>query len=261
MPSVRTVNVLGVRISVIDQNRAREILFDAVRRGQRGYVTVAGVHGVMEAQHDKEFRTILNNSLLTTPDGMPMVWMGKLQGEHDIARVYGPDLMLNLCEHSRSENFSHFFYGGAPGVAEDLATKLRERFLGLSIGGTFTPPFRPLGPEELSELQQRVRFSRPDFFWVGLSTPKQERFMAAHLALLPEVKIMLGVGAAFDLLTGRVRQAPSWMQRSGLEWFYRWTQEPRRLTRRYLVNNPRFAVRAAAQLAKGVLRKKTTVLQ
>jgi N-acetylglucosaminyldiphosphoundecaprenol N-acetyl-beta-D-mannosaminyltransferase len=250
MTGAATVDVLGVQISVINQDRAREVLFSAVRTGRRGYVTVTGVHGVMEAQEDEEFRAILNNALLTTPDGMPMVWMGRLQGERSIARVYGPDLVLNLCEHSRSENFSHFFCGGAPGVAEDLALKLRQRFPSLNVVGTFTPPFRPLNHDELSKLQQRVRTARPDFFWVGLSTPKQERFMAAHLNLLPEAKIMIGVGAAFDLLTGRVRQAPRWVQRSGLEWLYRLSQEPRRLGRRYLVNNPRFVLRAFLQLAR-----------
>jgi N-acetylglucosaminyldiphosphoundecaprenol N-acetyl-beta-D-mannosaminyltransferase len=255
MLTVRTVDVLGVRISVIDQERARQILFDAIGTSRRGYVTVTGVHGVMEAQDDEDFRTILNNALLTTPDGMPMVWMGKLKGERDIARVYGPDLMLNLCQHSRDENFSHFFYGGAPGVAEDLARELRERFPGLNIAGTFAPPFRTLNENELAALQQQVRNTRPDFFWVGLSTPKQERFMAAYLDSLPEAKIMIGVGAAFDLLTGRVRQAPAWMQRSGLEWFYRFLQEPRRLSRRYLVNNPRFVLRASGQLAKGLLHR------
>src|ERR1041385_6495928 len=178
-----TVNVLGVRISVIDQARAREILFDAVRNGRRGYVAVTGVHGVMEAQDDPSFREILNNALLTTPDGMPMVWMGKLQGQENIARVYGPDLMLNLCEHSRAENFSHFFYGGAAGVADDLARQLQQRFPGLMIAGTYSPPFRPLDATELADLQAQVERTRPHFFWVGLSTPEQERFMAEHLNL------------------------------------------------------------------------------
>lgn len=250
MTSVSTVDVLGVHISVIDQESARAILFDAVRTGQRGYVAVTGVHGVMEAQDDEKFCAILNGAILTTPDGMPIVWMGKLQGEKTIARVYGPDLVLNLCDHSRAENFSHFFYGGRPGVAKDLALRLRERFPNLNVAGTFTPPFRPLHDDELSDLQQQVAAARPDFFWVGLSTPKQERFMADHLNFLPEARIMIGVGAAFDLLTGRVRQAPPWMQRAGLEWLYRLGQEPPRLARRYLVNNPRFLVRAIAQLAQ-----------
>ncbi len=244
------VDVLGVKISVIDQDRARDILFDAVRTGRRGYVTVTGVHGVMEAQRDPQFMRILNEALLATPDGMPMVWMGRWQNESSIRRVYGPDLMLNICEHGRAENFSHFFYGGAPGVADELARTMRERFPGLLVVGTFTPPFRPLDADETRALQDRVAEARPDFFWVGLSTPKQEKFMDEFLPLLPQTRIMLGVGAAFDLLTGRVRQAPRWMQSAGLEWFYRWTQEPKRLTRRYLVNNPRFVVAACKQLAK-----------
>ncbi len=245
---VEKVNVLGVGISVLDQNRARDFLFDAVRQGRRGYVTVTGVHGVSEAQDDPVLRDILNRAMLSTPDGMPMVWMGKLQGHPTIQRVYGPDLMLNVCQHSPAEGFTHFFYGGVPGIAEQLRDQLGARFPGLKIVGTYTPPFRRLNDSEISDLQTMVRGTRPDFFWVGLSTPKQERFMAQYMPLLPEAKIFLGVGAAFDLLTGRIRQAPRWVQRSGLEWLFRLTQEPGRLGRRYLINNPRFIWRAAGQL-------------
>jgi N-acetylglucosaminyldiphosphoundecaprenol N-acetyl-beta-D-mannosaminyltransferase len=245
---IEKVNVLGVGVSVLNQERARAFLFDAVRKGRRGYVTVTGVHGVSEAQTDPTFRDILNRALLSTPDGMPMVWMGKLQGHKTIQRVYGPDLMLNLCQHSAAEGFTHFLYGGVPGVAEQLQEDLTARFPGLKIVGTYTPPFRRLNDSEISDLQQYVRGTRPDFFWVGLSTPKQERFMAQYMSLLPEPKIFIGVGAAFDLLTGRVRQAPRWVQRSGLEWLFRLSQEPQRLARRYFVNNPRFIWRAAGQL-------------
>jgi len=245
---IERVNVLGIGISVLDQDRAREFLFEAVREGHRGYVTITGVHGVSEAQKDPELREIFHRALLVTPDGMPMVWMGRLQGQTSIRRVYGPDLMLNLSKHSRAENFSHFLYGGVPGVADALAQKLRERFPGLNIAGTFSPPFRQLNPTEQDDLQRRVREARPDFFWVGLSTPKQERFMAQYISILPEAKIFIGVGAAFDLLTGRIRQAPRWMQRVGLEWLFRLTQEPRRLAKRYLVNNPLFILRAGGQL-------------
>lgn len=245
---VEKCNVLGVGISVIDQTRAREILFDAVRNRRRGYVAVTGVHGVSEAQSDPELMRILNGALLCTPDGMPMVWMGRLQGHASIQRVYGPDLMLNICDHSRRHGFTHFLYGGNRGVPERLGQTLQERFPGLRVVGTFSPPFRPLTVEELATLQQQVRDSQPDFFWVGLSTPKQERFMFEHIHLLAEAKIFLGVGAAFDLLTGGLRQAPPWMQRTGLEWFFRLTQEPRRLWKRYLVNNPMFVLRAASQL-------------
>src|SRR5581483_7431510 len=126
------------------------------RRGERGYVTVTGVHGVSEAQKDPTLREIFNRALLVTPDGMPMVWMGKLQGQPTIERVYGPDLMLNLCEHSVAQGFKHFLYGGVPGVAEQLRSNLEARFPGLRIVGTYTPPFRRLNDKELSDLQYMV---------------------------------------------------------------------------------------------------------
>lgn len=247
---VEKFDVLGVGISVLDQDRAREFLFEAARNKRRGYVTVTGVHGVMEAQRDPELMRIFNGAMLATPDGVPMVWMGRLQKQPTIRRVYGPDLMLNICDNGRAENFSHFLFGGVEGVADELAGELQARFPGIRIAGTYTPPFRRLNGDELRALQQTVRETRPDFFWVGLSTPKQDRFMAEHLPLLPEATVMLGVGAAFDFLTGRVKQAPEWMQRNGLEWFYRWTREPRRLTGRYLTNNPRFVLAAARQLLR-----------
>lgn len=243
------MNVLGVGISVLDQDRARECLFDAVRTGKRGYVTITNVHSVSEAQHDPELRRILNNALLATPDGVPLVWMGRLQGHRSIRRVYGPDLMLNLCEHSRAEKFSHFLYGGMPGVVDELARTLRARFPGLNIAGSYTPPFGPLDEVQREKLQRSVRAARPDFFWVGIGMPKQEKFMAQYMSILPEAKIFIGVGAAFDFLIGRVRQAPRWMMRIGLEWLFRLFQEPKRLWRRYLIYNPLFIMRAAVQLA------------
>lgn len=214
--------------------------------GRKGYVCITGVHGVMEAQADEGFRRILNRSLLCTPDGMPMVWLGRLAGHAGMGRVYGPDLMELLCAEGRGENWRHYFYGGAEGVAEQLRERLTARFPGLCVCGTFTPPFRDLNPAELDELASDIDQSRPDILWIGLSTPKQERFMAAHLSRL-NVSLMIGVGAAFDFHSGRVRQAPRWIQRSGFEWLFRLGQEPRRLWRRYLRNNPRFLARVALQ--------------
>ena len=248
MPATNRVNVLGVGLSVLNQGRAREILFGTVDQNLRGYVTVTGVHGVTECQTDPKLRDIHNHAFLCTPDGMPMVWMGKLRGHAAMSRVYGPDLMLNLCGHSVARGYTHFFYGGNTGVADDLRHTLENRFPGLRVVGTYCPPFRPLNADERADLQRTIDDLKPDFFWVGLSTPKQERFMAEYLPLLTGTKIMLGVGAAFDLLTGRIRQAPGWMQRNGLEWFYRLTQEPKRLARRYLVNNPLFVGRILLQL-------------
>ena len=241
------VNVLGVGVSVLNLETAVAAIAEAVRARRRGYICVTGVHGVMEAQNDPAFRKILNESLLCTPDGMPMVWMGKIRGHPEMCRVYGPDLMLDVCAWSEKNPCRHFFYGGAPGVAEALAEKLKARFPKLEITGTFTPPFRALNAGEEKQFVETIRAVQPDILWIGLSTPKQEKFMAEFLPKL-DVTLMIGVGAAFDFQSGRAKQAPRWMQRSGLEWFYRLCQEPRRLAKRYLRNNPLFALKIAGQL-------------
>jgi N-acetylglucosaminyldiphosphoundecaprenol N-acetyl-beta-D-mannosaminyltransferase len=244
--AIEPVNVLGVGVSVINLQTALAAIADAVRARRKGYICVTGVHGVMEAQIDENFRRILNGAFLCTPDGMPMVWMGKLKGHAKMRRVYGPDLMLDVCAWSEINPCRHFFYGGAPGVAEELRDKLQTQFPKLEIAGTFTPPFRPLNAEEEKQLQEMVRSAKPDIFWVGLSTPKQEKFMAEFLPKL-DVTLMIGVGAAFDFHSGSVKQAPRWMQSSGLEWFYRLCQEPRRLAKRYFRNNPLFLFKIAGQ--------------
>ncbi|RPI98937.1 MAG: glycosyltransferase [Chloroflexi bacterium] len=245
--AIPRVNVLGVGVSALNLERASSAIAQALAGKTKGYVCVTGVHGVSEARADSAFRAILNNSFLNTPDGMPMVWMGRLQGFEQMDRVYGPDLMLRLCELSVSRGFSHFFYGGAEGVAAQLAAQLTRRFPGLRVAGTYTPPFRALTSDEVSALTSLVGRLKPDLFWVGLSTPKQERFMAEFYRKL-DATIFLGVGAAFDFHAGRIRQAPRWMQRSGLEWLFRLGCEPRRLWKRYLKNNPLFVLRAFAQL-------------
>jgi N-acetylglucosaminyldiphosphoundecaprenol N-acetyl-beta-D-mannosaminyltransferase len=242
------VNVLGVGVSAINLALAETIVAQALDTKTKGYICVTGVHGVSEAQHEPAFRHILNQAFLNTPDGMPMVWMGHLQGFSHMGRVYGPDLMLLLCTLSEKRGYSHFFYGGAPGVAEELSRKLRERFPQLKVAGIYTPPFRALNEGEERDLISQVTAAKPDLFWVGLSTPKQEKFMAQYLGRL-EATLFIGVGAAFDFHAGRVRQAPRWMQRSGLEWSFRLICEPRRLWKRYLKNNPLFVARAFLQLA------------
>jgi N-acetylglucosaminyldiphosphoundecaprenol N-acetyl-beta-D-mannosaminyltransferase len=242
------VNVLGVGISALNLDLAVSKVAEALAQKRKGYICVTGVHGVSEAQEDPAFRAILNDAFLNTPDGMPMVWMGKLQGAREMGRVYGPDLMLRLFELSQARGFTHFFYGGAPGVAEELKRKLESRFPGVRIVGTYTPPFRPLTEEEETDLARVVNQAKPDMFWVGLSTPKQEKFMATHWGKL-DATLFFGVGAAFDFHAGRVRQAPRWMQRGGLEWLFRLVCEPRRLWKRYFKNNPLFILRAAAQLS------------
>jgi len=240
------VNVLGVGVSAINMESALAAISDAIQRRQKGYISVTGVHGVSEAQSDPAFRKILNNSFLCTPDGMPLVWVGRAKGQRHMDRVYGPDLMLAVMEASEKAGWRHFFYGGANGVAEALRYRLLQRFPKLLVTGTYEPPFRPLDPSERSDLQRQVAAAAPDILWVGLSTPKQERFMAEFLPEL-NATLMIGVGAAFDFHAGRVKQAPRWMQRSGLEWFFRLCSEPRRLWKRYLKNNPLFVVRLLAQ--------------
>jgi len=241
-------NVLGVGLSAINLEQAVDHLVSSARQGLRGYVCVTGVHGVTEARNDPAFRQILNQAFLNVPDGMPMSWVGWAQGHRAMDRVYGPDLMLEILRRSVPLGLTHFFYGGKEGVADLLAEKMQSRFRGLQVVGTFCPPFRALTGNERAELQSRIAERKPDFFWVGLSTPKQERFMAEFLPLL-DAKIMVGVGAAFDFHAGLVSQAPGWMQRAGLEWLYRLGTEPRRLGRRYLINNPLFIWRIGLQLS------------
>jgi N-acetylglucosaminyldiphosphoundecaprenol N-acetyl-beta-D-mannosaminyltransferase len=243
---IKRVNVLGVGLSALNLNSALASVTQAVERKTKGYVCVTGVHGVMEAQQDQELRDILNRAFLNTPDGMPMVWTGKLRGFVEMDRVYGPDLMFLVCDSLRAKGCTHFLYGGAEGVAPELKRRLEEKFPGLKIVGTYTPPFRPLDPIEEKHFIATVGELKPDIIWVGLSTPKQEKFMAQYWQKL-DATLMFGVGAAFDFHAGRIRQAPRWMQRSGLEWFFRLYSEPRRLAGRYLRNNPLFVFRIVCQ--------------
>jgi N-acetylglucosaminyldiphosphoundecaprenol N-acetyl-beta-D-mannosaminyltransferase len=196
----------------------------------------------MESQSDPELMRIHNESGLTVPDGVPMVWAGRYAGAHWMRRVYGPDLMLAVCKLAARNGWRSFFYGGGEGVAELVAAEMRRRFPGFIVAGTFAPPFRFLTPEEDADVVQRINSSRADIIWVGLSTPKQERWMADHVARFDRAVILLGVGAAFNLHAGLRRDAPRWLRPLGLHWLYRLGQEPRRLWRRYLINNPAFVV-------------------
>ncbi len=241
------VNILGVGVSAMDMPQAVNLVTTAVSEGRKGYVCVTGVHGIMEAQKDAAFKTILNRSFLTTPDGMPTVWVGRMNSHSQMRRVYGPDFMLDVCSASVEKGYTHFLYGGNDGVAEQLKQELTAKFPGLKIVGTYTPPFRPLNATEDAELQSEISRLRPDFFWVGLSTPKQERFMAEYLPKL-DARIMVGVGAAFDIHTGRAKDSPDWVKAAGLQWLHRLLQEPSRLWKRYLINNPIFVYKMASQL-------------
>jgi len=235
-------DVLGVGISSINMESALATIDRWVDRRSKHYVCVTGVHGVIESQSDPQLKAIHNAAGMVTPDGMPMVWLNRLAGNKHVQRVYGPDLMLAVCAASAAKRISgarHFFYGGGEGVADLLAAKLREKFPDLQIAGTYFPPFRKMTAEEDRQLVEMIDRSQADIVWVGLSTPKQERWMSAHIGRLA-APVMIGVGAAFDFHAGLKSQAPRWMQRAGMEWFFRLVTEPRRLWKRYLRNNPLF---------------------
>lgn len=240
--SAARYNVLGVGVSALTLAAARELIVGARGQRQCGYVCCGTAYGLVEAQRDPALRQAFNESWLTTPDGMPLVWLAP----RGVSRVYGPDLMLEVCDAGRTVGLRHYFFGGMPGVIEALARRLRERFPGLDVVGGMTPPFRPMTPDELDRLRADLARLRPDVVWVGLGTPKQERFMAKHWREL-EAGVMVGVGAAFDFHSGRVRQAPRWIQGSGFEWLFRFCMEPRRLGWRYLRTNPLFIAHVLAQ--------------
>lgn len=232
-------NILGVGVSAINMDMALDTIGGWIAGRQSNYVCVTSVHGVIESQSDDELRKILNQAGLVTPDGMPLVWVSRLRNRRHVSRVYGPDLMTAVCSKSVSNGYRHFLYGGASGVPERLTEQLQREFPGIRIVGAYSPPFRPLTPEEDEAVIRQINESKADIVWVGLSTPKQEYWMAAHLGRL-DVPVMIGVGAAFDFLAGIKTQAPLWIQRNGLEWLYRLLTEPRRLGRRYLTIVPLF---------------------
>jgi N-acetylglucosaminyldiphosphoundecaprenol N-acetyl-beta-D-mannosaminyltransferase len=241
-------NVLGVRVSAINMKEAVRLAESHLRADKRGYISLTGVHGIMEARSNPDFRDILNRSFITAPDGMPTVWIGRAQGHAEMSRVYGPDFMLRMCESSLASGYRHFLYGGKVGVAATLAGNLMHRYPGLRIAGTYTPPFRSLNAAEECDLSAQVKACKPHILWVGLSTPKQETFMAHHIDKL-NVPLMVGVGAAFDIHAGRIADAPDWIKNAGLQWLHRLCQEPGRLGWRYLINNPKFAWNIALQLS------------
>lgn len=239
--------VLGTSVSAIDLDRALAIIEGWVIDRTSNYVCVTGAHGIIESRRDPLLQRIHNGAGIVAPDGMPVVFVARGLGIKTITRVYGPDLMRRLTEISARKGYRQFYYGGGPGLAERLAATLKTCHPGLVVAGTLTPPFRPLSAEEDEAVIAAINGSEADILWVGLSTPKQEFWMASHVNRL-NVPVLIGVGAAFDFLAGAKPQAPRWMQQTGLEWAYRLSQEPRRLWKRYARIVPLFLVLAAMQL-------------
>lgn len=236
--------VSGVKVDAVTLRGTVDQMHAWIRDGRREYIVVAGAHGVVEMQTDDTLRAINNRAGITTPDGMPLVWIGRARGFTKLERVYGPDIMQLEFALSAARGHKHFFYGGAPGVADQLAHRLTTMFPGLQIVGSYSPPFRPLSEAEAEDVTSRINTSRADIVWCGLGCPKQEKWMAEFRPRL-NASVLIGVGAAFDFLSGEKPQAPAWIQTSGLEWAYRALSEPRRLGRRYARIVPSFLFYAA----------------
>jgi N-acetylglucosaminyldiphosphoundecaprenol N-acetyl-beta-D-mannosaminyltransferase len=229
--------VLGVRVHAVHMSEAVDRLRSLIDgpRTTTHYVAVTAMHVIAEARRDDHFRLILNNADLCVPDGMPLVWLGRLQGFPLQRRVCGAELMESFCR-ATGPAYRHFFFGGTEGVAEKLANVLHEKY-GIVVAGTYTPPFRSLTDVEEEELASIVSAASPDVFWVGLSSPKQENWIYGHRHKI-SVPVMLPVGAAFDMNSGKSQRAPAWMRENGLEWLYRLCSEPGRLWKRYLITIP-----------------------
>jgi N-acetylglucosaminyldiphosphoundecaprenol N-acetyl-beta-D-mannosaminyltransferase len=246
--SVQTVPVLGVPLALTDYGQTLDWIDAAVQAGERGYVCVAATHMVMVCQEDADTRRAVLGSSLTVPDGKPLVWAMNALGHHDLRdRVYGPELMDRACLRAARAGTPIFLYGGrSPEALALLVARLEERHPGLRVAGAHCPPFRELDPAEEDAVVEDIDSSGAQVVWVGIGAPKQEKWMARMRPRL-DAPVLVGVGAAFDFHAGLVPMAPSWMQRSGLEWLFRLAQEPRRLWRRYLRYNPRFVAGVARQ--------------
>jgi N-acetylglucosaminyldiphosphoundecaprenol N-acetyl-beta-D-mannosaminyltransferase len=242
-----TVKVLGIPVEPLDMESAVARIQAECEAGRKGYVCLIGVHGIMEAHRNPELAQVYARATLMVPDGTPTVWVGHWQGFRKMQRVAGPDLMLELFRRKEFAHCTHFLYGGKQGVAEELYATLTQRFPWVRIVGTYTPPFRDLTLKEVESVAARIQSLKPDMIWVGISTPKQERFMMRILPWL-DSGLMFGVGAAFDFHTGRIKDAPQWVKRTGLQWLHRLIQDPRRLFWRYLRNNSAFLWHISLQL-------------
>jgi len=230
---------LGVQVSAIDAKDACEKIEDAITQNKKTYICVCPVSTIMECVRDKKVLNIVNSATMVTPDGMPIVWLGKISGHRNIKRVYGPDLLLEICGLSQKKGYKNYFYGSTPQVLEKLQMKLSESFPGLNISGAYSPPFKKLTEDEDGKITEILNKSNSDILWVGLGSPKQDIWMYEHRDKI-NTPVMIGVGAAFDFISGMKKQAPRWMQKTGLEWLFRLTTEPKRLWKRYLLGNPLF---------------------
>lgn len=252
------VTLLGVDVSAINMDQAlpQMAAWRAERDVIRTYVCVTPAHSLMDCQDDPDLRAIFNAAGMVTPDGMGVVWLLRLLGHRSAGRVYGPDLLRETCIAGSSLGWRHFFLGGTDDVLDALIRTLRSSAPDLVVAGSYAPPFRALGDLELSQMLSKINEADADFVWVALGSPRQERWMHLHRPSLT-APVLIGVGAAFDFLSGNKKQAPRWIQRSGLEWAFRLASEPKRLWPRYR-RYPRFVLLAAQAVWTGRRHRRTT---
>lgn len=231
--------ILNLPVSSTNLADSASYILELAHQRKNTYVCALNVHSVTLAQYSKELFEALSRSEMNCPDGMPLVWLGKLGGVSTVSQVRGPDLMMEICKRSVPHGFRHFLFGGKKQVADRLKQKLEESFPGIQVVGTYTPPFRALTELEERHLKSLIDKTKPHLFWVGLGTPKQELFCASYVHRL-NAGVMVGVGAAFDIFSGAISDSPVWVRRIGMQWLHRLLQEPSRLWRRYLLLNPLF---------------------
>jgi N-acetylglucosaminyldiphosphoundecaprenol N-acetyl-beta-D-mannosaminyltransferase len=239
-PELEQRYVIGQRLDATSYEDATARVLCWAKRGESRYVCVTNVHVVMEGWDSAEYRKIINDGDLITPDGMPLVWSLRALGVKHATRVYGPDLTLHVCQAAARQGVKIGLYGGTEDSLKDFVDFLKQRFPEVDVVCSISPPFRPLTKEEDERYTRQIQESGAQVLFVGIGCPKQERWMAAHKGILQLP--MLGIGAAFDFYSGRVKQSPSWMQKLGLEWFFRLLTDPKRLWYRYAWHNPRFVV-------------------
>jgi N-acetylglucosaminyldiphosphoundecaprenol N-acetyl-beta-D-mannosaminyltransferase len=244
--SVNYSFVLGMKVSWTSYREASDLVIAWAKQNLSKYVCVATVNNAMESFDSQDFKRVMNEADLVTPDGMPLVWALRALGYKQATRVYGPDLTPIVLEKAAAEGVPVGFYGGAPQVLETLIERVHARFPSLKVAFQYSPPFRPLTPAEDEEITAKINHSGARILFIGLNSPKQDIWMSCHRERIHSV--MLGVGAAFDFIAGSKKQAPRWMMPLGLEWVFRLATEPRRLWKRYLKHNPRYVVLLALQL-------------
>ena len=236
--TIPTCNIMGVNIAAINMEWLVEYLRENLVDIKGDYICVSNVHTTVTAYENPDYLKVQNGGLMAIPDGGPLSTVGQKRGYKNMARTTGPSLMGEIFKISAEKGYRHYFYGSKEETLEILKQKLEEQYSGIQIAGMYSPPFRPLTEDEDKEVVERINETKPDYVWIGLGAPKQEKWMAEHQGKIDG--LMLGVGAGFDYYAENIKRAPMWMQKSNLEWVYRLMQDPKRLFKRYLHTNTKF---------------------